>query len=98
MWVLAMNESLSFVFFVEILKIRKLAQHLSQADIIPLLNFLIAKLGKNLRQVLVFIGNHIFSTLRHIDIDIFITNMLPLKQSFFHELSAIIGNSGLVLF
>lgn len=69
-----------------------------QTDIVPLFRFFVTKFGKDLRQLLILIRNHILRTLWYININIWIVLIIPLKQSFFHELSAMIGNKGLWLY
>lgn len=87
----------SFFFFVEILEVWKLAQHFCEADIIPFFDSLIAKLGEYFREILVFVGYHILGALGHIDIDVWMRRVVPLKLSFFQVLSAMMGSSWLGL-
>lgn len=87
----------SLVLPVEVFEIRKFSEHFAETDVVPLFGLFAAELGKDLREVLVLTGDHVLSAFGDVDIDFLMGEQVPLKQSFFQELSAMIGNRGFVL-
>lgn len=85
----------SFVFFLDFTEVWEFAEHVLDADVIPLLAFVGTEFGEYFGYLLVFGRYHVLGDFRHIDVHICIRNGLPLKESFLHLLSTTRGRSGL---
>lgn len=60
----------SFVLLLNFAQVRELAEHVLNADVVPLLALVCAELGEDLRNLLIFGRDHVLGHFGYIDVDV----------------------------